>query len=366
MPHPVGALITRLVKSISTVAGDGTTSAICLLVALMNEAYSLIVNEGIHAKTIIREYQSLSKTCISMMKERYAVNILEAENVTLDTVVTINESHLVALSRSILETRMDPFQAQNFASVCVKAIQHVYEGKKVKQLRDESVQIYFGSKRGLNTHLEFIDGIVIDQGVRDIQMPRKLSKCKILLITEALELPQRQSALDIQFHTAQQRVDLISAERDVIDKKVDAIVQSGATLVLSSNAIDAAALNRLAHQGIVALRHVKQDILDRVAYYSNAVVVSSIARQLADDNSIFGYAESVRIEEHKQSSNTIITGLPQGRPATLYLQAPTTTILEYNLRSLKNTIKVLQNAYEDCLIIPGGGSVEMALTHQLR
>jgi chaperonin GroEL (HSP60 family) len=264
----------------------------------------------------------------------------------------------------------------------------VYEGKTIRKLKEEQEQIRYSNaaaaavvgttgaidiitRYDIETSVQYLDGILLNQGVRHPNMPTCLSDCRILFITEPLELVQRSTAqnMDMQFHTARQRVELINAERDLIDKKIQCLLSSGANVIISTNAIDSISLNAFAKNGIMAFRHVRQDLFEKLARCSGATIIHSILNQITSKESFMGHASQVSIEEEGEGKYSLpyihFTGLSQ-KNATIVLSAPTKHVLQYMYRALKNTCKVLQNAYEDCLIIPGGGSVDMALANYVR
>jgi chaperonin GroEL (HSP60 family) len=89
-------------------------------------------------------------------------------------------------------------------------------------------------------------------------MPKLLKKCKILLYQEPLELEKQTSKTYMQFHTAQERLELTMGERKLVDDKVSAIIKTGANVVISTEAIDDIALGNFADHNIIALRHVSK------------------------------------------------------------------------------------------------------------
>lgn len=377
--HPVSALLKRMTRSVQTMAGDGTKGAICMAGALIGEAFDMMRNDAIHPKTIARIYQQLTKQSIEKMKKEHTVHILKTEQVSLDSFVDIDKEYLISLAESVLRTRIEESLISNFAAVCVTAIQRLYEKKTVKQMKMEQESILSTNtsskaidiicRYDVETFVQHFDGIVIDQGVRDIDMPRLLTDSLVVFISEPLELAQRSNTqhLNMQFHTAQQRVELVNAERSMINNRINAIIDSGAKVVISIDAIDATSLNIFAQHGVIALRHVRKETAHKLAACCGVKFIHNILKQLTlgQKDQFLAKIGCVEVQEDQSSAYTYFSGLPQS-VSTIELFAPTTYTVETLRKVLRNTLKVLQNAFEDCQIIPGGGCVDMSIASYIR
>lgn len=377
--HPVHALIKRMTRSVQVMAGDGTKSTVCIASSLLDEAYEMMKNDAIHPKTIAQLYQQLSKLSIERMKSsQYSINILTKEIDGMESVIELDHQALVSLASSVLNTRIEESLIENFANVCVTAIEKLYERKTVKQMKLEqehspnkqsSKMIDIICRFDVETYVQYFDGIVIDQGVRHLDMPRELHDCNIVFISEPLELSQRSASqhLNMQFHTAQQRVELVNAERNLINQKVKMIINSGAQVVISIGAIDATSLNMLAEHGIIALRHVKKETATKLAAACGVQFTHNIQRQLTPKTKDQWLAKigSVQVHDDDSSSFTYFSGLKH-RCSTIELYSSTKYTMSTLYHSLRNTLKVLQNAFEDGQLVPGGGSVDMLIASHIR
>jgi T-complex protein 1 subunit alpha len=304
-------VMVSMIYSILTITGSA--SAVLLVSALMNEANSMI-GDGIHPNVIATEYNRICKFAIEQIKTKYAVNVLKTskESTNLSTTVEIDQQYLIDLAKTTLQTRIDRTISTEFAQICVQATQRLYAELTIEHMRNEhferqqraNVKIQVVGQSDLETSISLVEGLVIEQGVRDPNMPTKLHSCKILFIDEPLELIDVKSSLQsssahMEFHTAKERVALIRGEREVIDRKVKIIIESGANVVLSSEAIDAISLSQFAKSGIIALRHVRKETFQAAIEATQARCVRSITAQLSSQ--FFGYAENVHIVENEEN-----------------------------------------------------------------
>jgi hypothetical protein len=65
-------------------------------------------------------------------------------------------------------------------------------------------------------------------------------------------------------------------------------------------------------------------------------------------------------------SYTHLTRVPNKRVSTIIVKGPTHHAVRSCLHAVHNTLSVLRNTFEDCVLIPGGGSVEMAIAGDIR
>jgi chaperonin GroEL (HSP60 family) len=331
----------------------------------------LMMRDGIRPNIIANEYNKMYKIALEKIKTKYAVNVLETNAVpTLTTKIQIDRSYLLSLAKTTLQTRLDRYSAKEFAEICVQATEHIYQGATVESMRNEhdrqKSKIHIVGQSDLETSIQLINGIVIEQGVRDINMPMHLQSCKILLIDEPLELTDAKTTLHaskMEFSSAKERVELVQSEREVIDRKVQKIIQSGSNVLLSLEAIDAISLSRLANAGIIALRHVSKQVSSSVMEATGAKIVRSIMSQ----EFIFGFADQVHVQEHEENLfYTYLTGVKNARICTILVKGPTHHTVRASYNAVQNTLSVLRNTFEDCMLVPGGGSLEMSLAADVR
>ncbi|KAL0480102.1 hypothetical protein AKO1_007258 [Acrasis kona] len=189
-------------------------------------------------------------------------------------------------------------------------------------------------------------------------MPKQSNNCNILLLQDALERSQQDQ--DMQFNTAQQRVDLVRAERSVINNKVHQIIASGANIVISSEAIDSISLSLFARSNVIALRHVPIHMFPIIMNNTGAKPV-----KLYRGKATLGTCKNVIVETLPDGTcRTCLTGLNKNI-CTLVIQAPTNHAIQSHTVMIKKAVKVLKNVYQDCMIVPGGASVDIALCNDL-
>lgn len=170
----------------------------------------------------------------------------------------------------------------------------------MQQLKQERIQLgklVFHEQRHLTSHVKVVHGMVLDQGPRDVQAPRNVQNGAVLVLAEALELPKLGSSTHLEFSSAQERVDLVQAERwHFVDGKVKKMIELGAQVVICTEAIDAHALQVLAENKILALRHVQRDKAEIIAKATNATIVHDVMNA---SNSALGKVGQVTVVEHE-------------------------------------------------------------------
>jgi chaperonin GroEL (HSP60 family) len=87
-------------------------------------------------------------------------------------------------------------------------------------------------------------------------MPYLVNDANIILLDDPLE-PRSLKESSVQLPHIKTASSISSLERQVLDRKIELIVASGANVVISASAIDTYSLSRLAKANIYALRHVR-------------------------------------------------------------------------------------------------------------
>lgn len=304
----VAALVIRMVRQVSAVSGDGCNSCVLLLSTLMDRCMTLMDQLSIHPNRIAAALDKAAKFCTEILtsrSEKFGISALvssssspssrasntDAEGssgdvddvvLSLDDTVVLDRKILLSVAMTGASCRLEHAIAQDVALACVDAMTCVYgNGLTVRQLRDERVhtgKVLVQTCRHLHSKAEFVQGIVIDQAVREPHMPHNLQSCRILLITEPLELVKKSSYIKThsEFHTAEERVKLVQGERQAVDNKVMKMIETGCNLVISCAGIDPIALSLFSQHGIAALRHVGNDLFDKLIGATKARVVHSI------------------------------------------------------------------------------------------
>jgi len=376
--HPIGLIISKLVRQVFVGCGDGTISTLCILSNLLKACGEMVVNFSIHPNLICETLRKLEKLCIDEMK-RHSKNILVDENGRpIDLSSTKNSREILELKlkldetlcremiQTFLRTKMDEKESQIFTPICIKASFNLYENLTVQELKNLQLNPNFHhidvlTMTSLSCQAEYFQGVAFEHGVQDPYMPREFKNCRVLLLSSVpLELIKEKKKNE--FHTAEERLMIVRGERQFIEKQIDYIIQSSATVVISNDAIDDISLNKFSKNKILALRHVRQDVFDKIADLTGSTKMYCCDSPINDE--YLGFSEQITVQEDYRQLETIVRVQGQNnRIGTIIVSASNKTNQQRYQRVIKGALKVLRNTFEDCLILPGGGFIDMTLSN---
>lgn len=108
--HPTAAMIARSATAQDEIVGDGTTSNVLLIGALMKQAERLL-GEGIHPRVITEGYE---------LGRREALNFLETFKYN-----QVDKATLINVAKTSLNSKVLPEVANNLVDILVDAVQIV-------------------------------------------------------------------------------------------------------------------------------------------------------------------------------------------------------------------------------------------------
>lgn len=106
--HPTAALIARAATAQDDVTGDGTTSTVLLVGALLQQAFRH-VQEGLHPRVITTGYDLARDACLEFLKSSgLAKSLLDKNNDYNDNDTVISQTALLTqVAKTSLQTKLD-------------------------------------------------------------------------------------------------------------------------------------------------------------------------------------------------------------------------------------------------------------------
>lgn len=330
--HPVAKMLCSLSKSQDDEVGDGTTSVVLLTSSILSSLLSLI-KDGFPIETIRKSLVGIRKQCIDHLE-------------TLK--VEFSEENLIKLAETCLNSKNVRGDKNHFAKLLVEALTH-----------DEDAHIDKVSGGSLSDSF-VVEGIAFKKPFTYAgyeQQPKKIVKPKVCCLNIELEWKSERDNAEMRIEGVDEYQRVVDAEWQIIDQKLEDIVNSGAKVVLSSMPIGDYATQYFARKGIFSAGRVHG--LSRIAKALNAKITSTTKyiqtgncdlfeeRQLGDSR--YNYLES-------KDTNA----------RTLILRGPGSEILDEVERSVHDAVCVIKTALKHRNIVCGGGSVEMQMSKLCR
>ena len=348
--HPAAKMLVEISKSTDNEVGDGTTSAVVLAGALLENAESLI-NQNVHPTIIVDGYRKAAKKAKQFLQE------------IADVVTANDKSILQKIAKTSMQTKLVRKDSDHLADLVVKAVLAVAEKDGEKFTVDvDDVKVEKKAGGSMND-CNIIQGIVLDKEIVHGGMPKKISEAKIALLNTALEISKTETDAKINISNPQQMKSFLDEENRMLKNMVDKVIASGATVVLCQKGIDDMAQHYLAKAGILAVRRVKESDLTKLAKATGARMVTNLDDLFEKD---LGSAETVEERKIEEDRWVFIEGCKHPKSVTLLLRGGSQRVVDEVERSVHDAIMVVRDVMELPSIVVGGGAPETYAASKLR
>ena len=348
--HPAAKMLVEISKTTDNEVGDGTTSAVVLAGALLENAESLILQD-VHPTIIVDGYKKAAKKAKQYLSEI-------SENITPN-----DKNILKKIAKTSMQTKLVRKDSDFLADIIVNSIVSVArkDGEKFDvDIDDVKVEKKTGGSIKDST---LIKGIVLDKEVVHSGMPKKVTDAKIALINTALEISKTETDAKININNPQQMKSFLDEENKMLKNMVDKVIGSSATVVLCQKGIDDMAQHYLSKAGIVAVRRVKESDMTKLAKATGARIVTNLDDLFEKD---LGSAENVEERKIEDDRWVFVEGCRHPKAVTLLLRAGSQRVVDEVERSVHDSIMVVKDVMEFPSVVAGGGSPETYAATKIR
>ncbi|MDE1814577.1 MAG: thermosome subunit, partial [Thaumarchaeota archaeon] len=173
--HPAAKMLVEISKATDNEVGDGTTSAVVLAGALLENAEALILQD-VHPTIIVDGYRKAAQKAVELLEK------------IADKVSATDKDVLERIARTSMQTKLVRRDSANLADMIVKSVIAVAERKEDGYLVDIDDIKVEKKAGGSIKDCAIIKGIVLDKEVVHSGMPKKIDNAKIALVNNALEI----------------------------------------------------------------------------------------------------------------------------------------------------------------------------------
>ena len=347
--HPAAKMIIEVAKTQEQHCYDGTTTAVVLAGELLKRSEDLI-EQNVHPTVICEGFRLASEKAIEGLTG-HGISTDGEDNVLMEVAKTSLTGKSAGAVKSFL------------ADICVRAVNSVgiiEDSERLVDLDDIKVEKRQGGSIKDST---LVDGIILDKERVHAGMPRSVSDARVALVNSAIEVKKTEVDAKIQITDPNQLAAFLEEEEGYIRKLVDRIEASGANVVICQKGIDDLAQHYMSKKGIFAIRRAKKSDMEALAKATGGSVVTNLDDLTADD---LGVAAKVEQRKIGDSDMTFITGCPEAKSVSVLLRGGTEHVVDEVRRAFDDAVGVVSVAWEDGLVLTGGGSVLAALSRDLR
>lgn len=348
--HPAAKMMIEVAKTQDKEVGDGTTTSVLLAGALLNKAGELIEDE-IHPSIIISGYQAASEKALEAL-----------EKASIDVDMDDRET-LMKLSNTSMRSKAVTSARDHLSGIVIDAVKQIVEKHNGETIADvENIQIV--KKEGqslLETGL--VKGIIVDKEIVHAGMPKKIKGAKIALLDTPLEVKKTELDAEIRITNPDNIKKFLDSESDMLKKKVDMVVETGANVVFCQKGIDDMAQHYLAKAGVLGARRVKKSDMEKLAKATGGKVVNNLADFSEED---LGKCELV--EERKVANDKMIfvEGCKDPQAVAIFVRAGLERMIDEAERALNDALYVISDVAEVPQMVAGGGSIELEMAKAVR
>jgi len=342
--HPAAKMLVEIAKNQEDVVGDGTTTAVIIAGELLKKAEELL-DDGIHATTIVRGYrQALNKV----------YEILEDISIDSKDKATLMNVAMTAMTGKGSEKAKEPL-----AELIVEATLKVEENGEVDK-KNVNIQRVSGASVDES---EIINGVLVDKGKADPNMPKEVKNAKIALLKYPLEVKDLETDAKINLTSPSQIQAFLDNEEQMIREMVDKIIDSGANVLFCQKGIDDMALHYLSRAGILAVKRTKKSDMNRLEKATGAKIITNI-----DDLSQNELGEAGIVYEKKifDQMMIFIEESKDPKAVSIILRGSTRYVTSEIERALEDALGVVAATLEDGKVVIGGGAPEIEIASQLK
>jgi thermosome len=341
--YPAARMIVEVATTQEEETGDGTTTAVVLAGELLARAEDLLEND-VHPTVVANGYRFAAAE---------AREILAALASDVEGDEALREIAITAMTGKGAEAARDLL-----ADLVVEAVRAV-ESEEGVDLDDVVVEPVVGGSVA-DSHL--VRGVVMDEERAHENMPRRVEDARVLLLDVPVEVRETEVDARLDVTSPDQFEAFLAREEGELRATVDAIVDSGATVVVCRKAIDDLAVHYLSKAGVLAVERAKRSDVRALARATGATVTGDF-ENLAP---ALGTAGLVEQRELGEETRVFVEACPDPKAVTLVLRGGTEHVVAEAERAVADALGVVRVTALDGRVLAGGGAPEVELARRLR
>ncbi len=342
--HPAAKMLVEIAKNQEDVVGDGTTTAVIIAGELLKKAEELL-DDGIHATTIVRGYRE------SLVKVYEILEDISLDSKDQDTLMNVA---MTAMTGKGSEKAKEPL-----AELIVEAVLQVEEEGKVDK-KNINIQRVSGASVDES---EIVNGVLVDKGKADPNMPKEVKNAKIALLKYPLEVKDLETDAKINLTNPSQMQAFLDNEEQMVREMIDKVVDSGANVLFCQKGIDDMALHLLSRAGILAVKRTKKSDMNRLSKATGARIVTNVDDLSSDDLGEAGIVYEKKIFDQMM---IFIEESKDPKAVSIVLRGSTRHVTSEIERALEDALGVVAATLEDGKVVIGGGAPEIEIARQLK
>ncbi|KAK6536281.1 T-complex protein 1 subunit eta [Arthrobotrys megalospora] len=347
--HPAARILTDIARSQDAEVGDGTTSVVVLAGEILKESKTF-VEEGVSSQVIIKGLRKACVLAVNKIKE-IAVRIDKGEKRDI----------LIKLAGTAMSSKLIKRNSAFFTKMVVDAVLSLDQ--------DDLNEKLIGMKKVPGGALQdsiFVNGVAFKKTFSYAgfeQQPKSFKNPKIVSLNVELELKSEKDNAEVRVEQVSEYQAIVDAEWQIIIQKLEALVATGAKVVLSKLPIGDLATQYFADRDIFCAGRVTSEDMERVVQAVGGSIQSTCS-DIKEEH--LGTCESFEERQIGGERFNFFEGCPKAKTCTLVLRGGAEQFIAEVERSLHDAIMIVKKAIKNDQIVAGGGALEMEISKYLR
>ncbi|WVO16180.1 T-complex protein 1, eta subunit [Cryptococcus depauperatus] len=350
--HPAARTLVDIARAQDAEVGDGTTSVTLLAAEILKEVRPFI-EEGVSPHVIIKGLREAKSLAINKINE-IAVTIDKSDPEKFRDL-------LLQCASTSMSSKLIHSQTPFFSNMVVDAVLSLDQ--------DDLNESLIGTKKipgGGMQESKLIRGVAFKKTFSYAgfeQQPKSFKNPKVLCLNVELELKAEKDNAEVRVNEVSEYQAIVDAEWSIIYRKLEAIVETGAKVVLSKLPIGDLATQYFADRDIFCAGRVADGDLKRVVQ-----AVGGSIQSTCSDIEPHHLGQCGRFEERQIGGErfNLFEDCPQAKTCTLILRGGAEQFIAEVERSLHDSIMIVKRAIKNNSIVAGGGACEMEISKYLR
>lgn len=349
--HPAGKTLIEIARTQDEEVGDGTTSVIVLAAEILAVSQPFL-EDKMHPTLIIQALRQGLEDVVSILKDQVA------------TPVDVNsEEAMIKVIQSCIGTKFISKWADLACSIALNAVKIVKSNEDHKEIDIKRYAKIEKIPGGTIEESRVLNGVMFNKDVTHPKMKRRIENPRILLLDCNLEYKKGESQTNIEIMKEEDFSKILEMEEAYIKKTCDEILQFKPDVVITEKGVSDLAQHFLMKAGVTAVRRLRKSDNLRVARACGATIVNRTEEITEKD--IGTRAGLFEVRKIGDEYFTFIEECQDPKACTILLRGASKDILNEIERNLQDALHVARNICLDPYLVPGGGAVEMEVSHYL-
>eukprot|EP00743_Colponemidia_sp_Colp-15_P000638 GILK01000712.1.p1 GENE.GILK01000712.1~~GILK01000712.1.p1 ORF type:complete len:552 (-),score=118.25 GILK01000712.1:311-1966(-) len=351
--HPAAKSMIELSRAQDEEVGDGTTSVI-ILAGEMLAAAEPFIDRQIHPTVVVNSYFRALEDSIKIANE-------------IATPVDMNNrAQVIDIIKSCIGTKFVSRWGNLICDLALDAVMTVArdrpDGKKEVDIkRYAKVEKLPGGELSDCTVLR---GVMFNKDITHPKMRRRIENPRVILLDCPLEYKKGESMTNVEIMKEDDWNTILKMEEEEVERLCVAILKFNPDVVITEKGVSDLAQHYLMKQNVSVIRRIRKTDNNRIARVSGATIVTRPEElQESDVGKDCGVFEVKKVGDEYF---TFMTECKNPSACSILLRGASKDVLNEIERNLGDAMAVARNVILEPKLVPGGGALEMEISHRLQ